>query len=63
MCGFAFCAGELSGQQASKDGTFKSACDLMKLRGPDGSGIATLVDEVAGPVRLGHRRLVIQELK
>ena len=31
----------------------------MKLRGPDGSGIVTLTDEVAGPVRLGHRRLAI----
>ena len=59
MCGFVFCSGDLFGKRSSADEIFKSACDLMISRGPDGSGVVTLTDDVAGPIRLGHRRLAI----
>ncbi|WP_227272511.1 asparagine synthase (glutamine-hydrolyzing) [Roseobacter weihaiensis] len=59
MCGFVFCSGDPPSARSAPEEAFKSACDLMTSRGPDGSGIATLTDEVAGPIRLGHRRLAI----
>lgn len=59
MCGFVFCSGDPFDQSSSPDETFRSACDLMTSRGPDGSGVVTLEDAKAGSVRLGHRRLAI----
>ncbi len=59
MCGFVFCTGGLEGKFLSPDDFFKTACDLMTSRGPDGSGVLTIMSESAGPVRLGHRRLAI----
>ncbi|WP_299153951.1 asparagine synthase (glutamine-hydrolyzing) [uncultured Tateyamaria sp.] len=62
MCGLVFCSGELHNARPAPDDLFKSACDLMTSRGPDASGIATFVDGVAGPIRMGHRRLAIVDI-
>lgn len=59
MCGIVFCSGDLPEGQTGPDVVFEAARDLMISRGPDSSGVVTLSDPIAGPIRLGHRRLAI----